>query len=326
MFDNYFESFEDIPFLMNNSFNVKNVLNESIPKNNICFSNDLFNYFEDTENNIYINEIITYSKKSEDFEIGISIYNNDNDIRNTPYNSSFSIQMINNDSILEENNHIDKDKKNIKEKTKSEGDNNDINHKNDKNGKNNLGKKRERKHDKTAKDNILRKIQANYIKFLENLLNQINIELLQKYESKKDIQFFPLNCKMKKKVNKVYFDSLKKQTLGDIFKDNVSPKFKNYEKLNIKIYNQITDKSEIIKTILDKTYLEFFDVYYLNKKTINLSKYGLNKTIILSSNIELYKDLLKKNTSDIEYQKKIEKCIKTKFMVSDKPIFFVKNI
>ena len=326
MFDNYFESFEDIPFLMNNSFNVKNVLNGPIPKNNIDFSNDSFNYFEDTKNNIYINEIITYSKKSEDFEIGISIYNNDNDIRNTPYNSSFSIQMINNDSILEENNHIDKDKKNIKEKTKSEGDNNDINHKNDKNGKNNLGKKRERKHDKTAKDNILRKIQTNYIKFLENLLNQINIELLQKYESKKDIQFFPLNCKMKKKVNKVYFDSLKKQTLGDIFKDNVSPKFKNYEKLNIKIYNQITDKSEIIKTILDKTYLEFFDVYYLNKKTINLSKYGLNKTIILSSNIELYKDLLKKNTSDIEYQKKIEKCIKTKFMVSDKPIFFVKNI
>lgn len=285
MFDNHFESFENIPFLMNNSFN--NVLNEALQRYNPYFPNDSFNYFEDINN---VDE-----------------------------------KMINNFSFWEENKHIDKDKDNIKEKAKSEGDNNDVNHKNDKNDKNNLGKKRERKHDKNAKDNILRKIQANYIKFLENLLNQINIELLQNYESKEDIQFFPLNCKMKKKINKVYFDLLKKQTLGDIFKDNVSPKFKNYEKLNIKVYNQITDKSEIIKTILDKTYLEFFDVYYLNKKTINLSKYGLNRTIILSSNIELYKDLLKKNTSDIEYQKKIEKCIKTEFMVSDKPIFFVEN-
>ena len=285
MFDNHFESFENIPFLMNNSFN--NVLNEALQRYNPYFPNDSFNYFEDINN---VDE-----------------------------------KMINNFSFLEENKYIDKDKDNIKEKAKSEGDNNDVNHKNDKNDKNNLGKKRERKHDKNAKDNILRKIQANYIKFLENLLNQINIELLQNYESKEDIQFFPLNCKMKKKINKVYFDLLKKQTLGDIFKDNVSPKFKNYEKLNIKVYNQITDKSEIIKTILDKTYLEFFDVYYLNKKTINLSKYGLNRTIILSSNIELYKDLLKNNTSDIEYQKKIEKCIKTEFMVSDKPIFFVDN-
>lgn len=325
MFDNYFENFEDIPFLMNNSFGVNNVLNEPLPRCNPYFSNDSFNYFEDNVDDNFEN----HSPYNEDSERGISIYNNDMsidiDIKNSPYILSSSKQKINNDSILEENKHIDKVKKNNKEKTKSEVDNNDINHKKDKNGKNNLGKKRDRKHDKTAKDNILRKIQANYIKFLENLLNQINFELLQNYKRKEDIQFFPLNCKMKKSVTKDFLKELKEKTLGDIFKYNVSPKFKNYKKLNINVYNQITNKSKIIKTILNKTYLEFFYVYYLNKKSINLSKYGLKKTIILSSNIELYKDLLKKNISDIEYQKKIEKCIKTEFMVSDKPIFFVEN-
>jgi hypothetical protein len=41
-----------------------------------------------------------------------------------------------------------------------------------------MGRKKPRKHDKTAKDNIKRKIQVNYIKFLGNLLNQINLKLL----------------------------------------------------------------------------------------------------------------------------------------------------
>jgi hypothetical protein len=132
-------------------------------------------------------------------------------------------------------------------------------------------------------------------------------------------------------VNKDDFDSLKKQTLGYIFQNNVSHKFKNYQNKNKQVYKVITDKSETIKNILDKTYLEFFDVYYLNKKTLNLSKYGLNETIILSSDTGFFKDLLKKDDSDSEssseddiyYQKRIEECIKRYFMRNDKPIFFV---
>lgn len=193
-----------------------------------------------------------------------------------------------------------------------------------------LGKKRLRKHDKYAKDNIKRKIQVNYLKFLRNLLNEINKELLHDHKNLKNIEFYPLDYNFTKEVRKKNFESLKKTTLGDIFKYNVSPKFKNYKNLNIQIYNKITGENEIIKNILDKTYLEFFNVYYLNIKTINLSKYGLDKNIIFSSDIGSYKDLLKKKnndsislTDDINYHKKIEKCIKSDFISSDKPIFIV---
>ena len=198
---------------------------------------------------------------------------------------------------------------------------------NDNNNTNNTkltGKKKTRKHDKTAKDNIKRKIQVSYIKFLRNLLNQINFELLCNYENNENIKFFPLDYNFKKQITKNCFDSLKEQTLEYIFKNNVSHKFKNYQNLNVQVYNKITDKSETIKEILNKTYLEFFDLYYLNKKTLNLSKYGLNKTIILSSDIGFFKDLLKKSSEkDIYYQKRIEECIKKYFMPNDKPIFFV---
>ena len=246
-----------------------------------------------------------------------------NNSDNYSYNSSSFIIFQNNNSISDENNNINKEKKKPKKK-----EDNNINN-NDNNNTKLIGKKK--KHDKTAKDNIKRKIQVNYIKFLRNLLNQINFELLRDYENNENIKFFPLNYNFKKQITKNGFDSLKKQTLGDIFKNNVSPKFKNYQNLNIQVYKEITDKSETIKNILDKTYLEFFNVFYLNKKTLNLSKYGLNKTIILSSDIGFFKDLLKKDDSDSEcsneddiyYQKRIEECIKRYFMRNDKPIFFV---
>ena len=276
------------------------------------------------------------------------------------YNPNDFLTLQRLDFILEENNDIDKDINTVKEKERKEEDNQNINNNNDDHNNNNktekekprkhdkidkdintikekdakeedkhninnnvLGKKRNKKHDKTAIDNIKRKIQVNYIKFLRNLLNQINNELLGNYENNKNIQFFPLNSYFMKLISSKFFDELKEQTLGDIFKNNVSHKYKNYQNLNIQVYNEITDKSETLKKILDKKYLEFFDVYYLNKKKLNLSKYGSNKTIILSSNIEFFKDLLKKDDSDSDYQKRIEKCIKSYFIPNDKPIFFV---
>lgn len=289
------------------------------------FHNSL-NTLNSNENHL-LNDIISLSHNQ-----GNSEYDFINNFEESSCNSYSSFIFQNNNSFWEDNKDIEKDEKDDKKKEKFKGNNNILNNKNNDNNSSNLiGKKRDKKHDKTAKDNIKRKIQVNYIKFLKNLLNQINIELLCNYKNNENIQFFPLNYKFIKLVSKKFFDSLKKQTLGDIFKYNVSPKFKNYQNLNIQVYNEITDKSETIKAILNKTYLEFFDVYYLNKKTINLSKYGLDKTIELSSNIGFYEDLLKKNGSDFDgstedeiyYRKKIEKCIKTEFMISDRPIFFV---
>ena len=223
------------------------------------------------------------------------------------------------------------DYSNQKEKKKINNDSNESDKKTT-DSKNTRGRKKKSechnnrpKHGKLAKDNIKRKIQVHYLNFLRNLLNKIINELL--YNNKtKNIQFRPLNYNFTKEITKNSFDLLKKTSIGDIFKNNLSPKFKK-NNLNIDVYNKITQKSKIIKEILDKLYLEFFSVYYLNQKIINLSKYGLNKNIILSENIGFYKDLINKkkinDEEDEKYHQKIEKILKVDFIGI--PIFVVKN-
>ena len=271
--------------------------------------------------NLIYNDSISLSPKQ---------YNQDPDSINgfeeNFYNPNDSFPSQSSDPILLENNNINEGVYPIKEKEKKEEDKQNINN-NDQNTNNILGKKRKRKHDKTAIDNIKRKIQVNYIKFLRNLLNQINNELLGNNKNNKNIQFFPLNSNFMKSISSKFFDKLKEQNLGDIFKDNVSQKYKNYQNLNIKVYNEITYKSETIKKILDKKYLEFFYVYYSNIKTLKLSEYDSDsdKIIKLSSNIGFFKDLLTKADSD--YKNKIKKCITryfiTNYKQNDKPIFFI---
>ena len=128
------------------------------------------------------------------------------------------------------------------------------------------------------------------------------------------------------KIDKISFLSIKSTSLGKIFKDNPSPKFKDSEQKNIEIYNEIINKSEILKNILDKLYLEFINIYYKNIKKINLRKYGLDKDIILPNNIKFYEDLIKMNETDSSsdnefYINKIEKIIKKEFV---SPIFICK--
>ena len=126
---------------------------------------------------------------------------------------------------------------------------------------------------------------------------------------------------------KILLIKLKKKTIGEIFKDNASSKYKNNKKLNVEVYNKVTRKNKIIKEILDKPYLYFFYIYYSGQKTINLSDYGfdLDKTIDLSSETGFCKDLITKNndTDTLEriYRTKILECIKKHFLTVNVPIF-----
>jgi 23S rRNA maturation mini-RNase III len=193
--------------------------------------------------------------------------------------------------------------------------------------KNRVNNKRP-KHDKFSRDNIKRKIQVDYLKFLVNLINKIIDEIVYEGHNTNNIKFFPINYEFAKKVNKNSFDSLKNTTIGDIFKDNVSPRFKKYKNLNKDVYNIIIkqNQNQIIKNILDKKYLEFFKSYYLHEEKINLFKYGLNQNIILSDNMGFYKDLIEKNKTsniieDVKYRDKMKRCIIKDFFC--KPIFIV---
>ena len=207
----------------------------------------------------------------------------------------------------------------------------DTNSKNKKRGRKikKQNKKERLPHDNTARDNIRRKIQINYLKFLIKFVNKIIEEFLNPDENSKDYHFYPLSHKFTKLISKKSFIQIKNASIGNIFKNNTSPKFKNFEQLNINVYNNIINKNDKIKNILDKKYLHFFDIYYKNIRQINLSEYGINKIINLSSDIELYEDLLKteKNKNKFiinkdKYFKKIENCIKKDFD-NNKPIFFV---
>jgi hypothetical protein len=184
----------------------------------------------------------------------------------------------------------------------------------------------EKKHNKFAKDNIKRKIQVNYLKFLVNFINQIIQVLLCESPNIDDFKFYKLDYKFAKDISKKTFNQMKEKTIGEIFKYNASSKFKNNKKLNVQVYNKVTRKSKIIKSILDKPYLYFFYIYYSGQTIINLSDFYLDMTINLSSETGFCKDLITNNNdTDISkriYWRKIFECIKKHFLTANIPIFF----
>lgn len=182
-------------------------------------------------------------------------------------------------------------------------------------------------HNKYAQDNIKRKIQVHYLKFLRNFINRIIYEISYKDKNIKNFQFYPLNYKFTKKISNNSFNTLKKAKIGDIFKYNVSPKYKNYQYLNLTVYNEVS-KNIIIKKILDKKYLDFFNIYYSGEKTFYLKHYYADIKINLPSNLGYFQDLIEGENNKINcikneeiYRTNIKKCIEKNFI--NKPIFVV---
>ena len=143
------------------------------------------------------------------------------------------------------------------------------------------------------------------------------------------MEFYSLNHKFISNIIKKDLDNPRNKSIGDILKNNISPIYKRKETKNhnIEVYNKVTSQSEVIKNIFEQPFLEFINLYYYNQKTLNLSKYGSKKTIIIKEDIGSYEDLIKsiKTSSDYEiYKKNIESIIKRKF-VSNKNIFNICN-
>lgn len=188
----------------------------------------------------------------------------------------------------------------------------------------NLQKKRRKSHDKFAKDNIKRKIQVNYIKFLVNYINKIILEIyiIKNNINKKNlnkkilekIQFKSLDYNFTKKIDNSSFTEMKSKTIGEIFIQNASPKYKKFN--NNDVYNNIIKEIDCIDNLLNKKYLDFFDVYYKNKESINLKDYGIDLNISLTDikKFEAFVEEQKKDTENYYlYFKRVEECIKTHF-------------
>ena len=72
-----------------------------------------------------------------------------------------------------------------------------------------------------------------------------------------------------------------------------------------------------LKKIFDENYLLFFkNVYFNFDDKINFIKYGLDKDIFLSREVERYKDLIKDATND--YAKKLNSCVAQNYLPEQK--------
>lgn len=201
-----------------------------------------------------------------------------------------------------------------------------------------LSKKRKRKsHDKFDKDNIKRKVQVNYLKFLVEFVNKIILKIFDKFnknnildiKSKKKIenyQFKSLNYDFSKKIDSSSFNKYKSKKISEIFKENTSPKYKKYN--NVDVYDNIIQINKELNNILNKPYLEFFEAFYQKQNFLNLKKYGFDLDIYLDD-IKRFQEFTEeqkeKTNENFElYLKRIEECINSDF-ISNKFFFLIKK-
>ena len=164
----------------------------------------------------------------------------------------------------------------------------------------------EKVHDKNTSDNLLRKIQVHYISFIVIFLNEI-LQILN-YKQR----FLKLCYMFKRNIKKGFVNSLKAKTIGDIICNPISKQYKKDLNYNIYIYEQVKG-DKVLKKIFSENYSLFFrKIYFKSRNTINLREYGLNKTIILSDNVKMYKDLFKKN-EEYSYKRNMNNCVNHHF-------------
>jgi hypothetical protein len=171
-------------------------------------------------------------------------------------------------------------------------------------------------HDRFGKDNLKSKIQNHYISFIIDYVNYI----LPFLGNRK--KFYKISHK--EKIKKMNISSLKDKNIGEILQKDVSPSF---EKINVdenkKTFDEIQDEPGV-KDLFSENYLELFEnIYYKNKRYINLSKYGKDINIYLpNKRIKMFEDLLEKanikdnninnikeNRSNKDYKEELKKFV-----------------
>ena len=169
----------------------------------------------------------------------------------------------------------------------------------------NLGKKRKfytkelndilikKKHTASDDDNVLRKIQVNFISFIINFSNDVISYFVDDIDNK--LQFQNIDYEIKKIVNVTFVKNLKSQPIKEILKYKISPKIKKkQEDENEKILDIISKEYPSVNEFFEKKYLDLFKEYYCNENNI----FKVNGKIIPLSNKtkkKTYSFLIKKN-------------------------------
>ena len=128
-------------------------------------------------------------------------------------------------------------------------------------------------HNRFSNDNVKRKLKALFHKYIINLLNY----LIQKRFKNNKMKFVYLNSKITKDIGIEFNRSLLNQKIKDIIV-NVSKKYndKEHNKKCIKYIESQNDNEEIIK-ILNMTYKDLYEQYYLNSNENNSLNNSFNE-------------------------------------------------
>ena len=137
---------------------------------------------------------------------------------------------------------------------------------NKKRGRKAKEKNKKKHHDNTQVDNLLRKIQ---IWFFNYVINFCNDALKVEYPNSKAC-FKNINSDYKKNVKYSYTSSLKKATIKDLLKMDISIKNKNCENsYNKTLLEKIESSSPNLSKLFEMNYLELFEKYYNKGNPLN---------------------------------------------------------
>ena len=175
-------------------------------------------------------------------------------------------------------------------------------------------------HDRNSEDNIIRKLQVNYINFLVDFVKEV-LETI----GRKDLSFLPLDHNFKILISKDHRHILNSKTLREVFSNDISPKYtKKNRDYNAKISEQIEKEIQnISENILSRNFLFFFDkIYYRKNKKINMKEFGFDDLEVDLKKTKLFGDLLLKVKGDDYLNEKMFFCAKHFFFPkNEKEIF-----
>lgn len=202
---------------------------------------------------------------------------------------------------------IEKDKLNSKESNRNKK----------RRGRKILGdsKKVRKNHDRTCSCNIRTKITIAYFSFLIKFINFIIGVVL--YREENINQYKLKKITHEKNINIEFIKKLKNKTIEQILSNDICSNKKRNNNINKKICKKIIEKNNFFKNILSKNFMEFYEnIFIMSKKEVDLSNYGLNRTIFLNSEVILFEDFKNKikkegngNENDLNsYLSKIDKC------------------
>ena len=190
----------------------------------------------------------------------------------------------------------------------------------------NVLQRKRRRHTNLDCDNIKRKVMVKSLNFSVELINKIVKDLLDKDYEIETMKLVEFNYDFKKDITYKKFEALKNKSIISflINDDNISTKNQYFKNHNSLAYSLIISKNCILEKIFEKSFFEFFSVFYEKKIELDLKNFGINKIIDLSNIKSFYEDTLKKKYfNKKEYLLKMEKVINNNFLIHKRQINFV---